>query len=225
MKTRIGGELDSTFQYLINVLEIDLTLAEGLKEVGSSTFFQCTGLEKMYLPKSLEKIGDKCFAGCKSVKEICVKETGELPENLEEIGKGAFANCSELKRMIFPKKFEKRIYEPGPDPARDPPPAPILLPEYETMFSSESLDIFVGCKSLAPSQLIINDLAVLHYLLNRFKFEDEDKKDLMTLCTTGGTAEEIKEVRRNDDKEKRIISNSSIFSAAEKGPKPSIQKK
>ena len=224
MKTRIGGELDSTFQYLINVLEIDLTLAEGLKEVGSSTFFQCTGLEKMYLPKSLEKIGDKCFAGCKSVKEICVKETGELPENLDEIGKGAFANCSELKRMIFPKKFEKRIYEPGPDPARDPPPAPILLPEYETMFSSESLDIFVGCKSLAPSQLI-NDLAVLHYLLNRFKFEDEDKKDLMTLCTTGGTAEEIKEVRRNDDKEKRIISNSSIFSAAELGPKPSLQKK
>ena len=154
----------------------------------------------MYLPKSLEKIGDKCFAGCESVKEICVKETGELPENLDEIGKGAFANCSELKRMIFPKKFEKRVYKPGPDPAPDSPPI---------MFSSNSLDIFVGCSSLAPSQLI-NDSAVLHYLLNRFKFEDEDKQDLMTLCTTAGTAEEIKEVRRNDDSEKRITSNSSI---------------
>ena len=158
----------------------------------------------MFLPKSLEVIGEFCFAGCENLREICVKKTEQesktlesLPKNLKSIGKSAFSNCSNLQKMIFHENFKGIIYVDPKNPESD------LKPEFEAMFKSKDLDIFFNCSKIAPQKELKNDRAVLTYLLKRYEFDDNvGGKTLMTLCTTGGTVEEIRKVRRDEDSEK-----------------------
>lgn len=69
--------------------------------LGDNVFDDCSLLEKVTLPESIERIGDYAFYWCRSLEEI------ELPNNIEEIGIGAFKNCSLLRKINIPYKVRK----------------------------------------------------------------------------------------------------------------------
>lgn len=74
----------------------NLTLSEGLSEIGYQTFNNCYGLSgQLTLPQSLNKIGELAFGWCSGL-------TGELviPDNVTEIGSYAFSYCYGLSGIL-----------------------------------------------------------------------------------------------------------------------------
>lgn len=71
-------------------------IPEGVEEIGTDAFWNCTKLERVNLPDSITRIEKNAFANCRSLKEI------KLPEKLEFIGHGAFVE-SGLTRIVIPE--------------------------------------------------------------------------------------------------------------------------
>ena len=102
-----------------------LIVPNGIKYIIGGMFnFQCTKLEKVILPKSLEEIGGSSFANLIELKEVVIPEgvtrigynafedcqnlkKVTLPKSLLEIGDDAFAGCTELKDIIFPNELKR----------------------------------------------------------------------------------------------------------------------
>lgn len=61
-------------------------IPEGVTEIGNSAF-RNADLEKLVLPKSLKKFGNQCFSENGKITDIYI------PASLEEIGERAFENC------------------------------------------------------------------------------------------------------------------------------------
>lgn len=72
-----------------------LILDEGVKEIGASSFWQCTELEEVSLPASLRTIGRSAFYNAEALTHI------DLPEGLETIGAKAFKRTG-LKQLEIP---------------------------------------------------------------------------------------------------------------------------
>ena len=70
----------------IKILEI----AEGVTSVGSNAFRNCSQLDSIILPSTLEWIGDNAFRNCNNLKSIL------LPSRLKETGYSVFRNCTSL---------------------------------------------------------------------------------------------------------------------------------
>jgi hypothetical protein len=87
-----------------------------LKEIGS---MKNPEVETIRIPRSVEKIGDNCFCGCQSLREVTftsgcqLKEIGKgsfadsglrairIPRSLEKIGEGCFCSCESLEEITF----------------------------------------------------------------------------------------------------------------------------
>lgn len=75
----------------------EVTIAEGVTEIGKSCFAGCSGLKKISLPSTIREIKEFAFAGCTSLQEI------RLPDKLEVIEKYAFAGCSKMDTLRIPR--------------------------------------------------------------------------------------------------------------------------
>lgn len=69
------------------------------KWTGEEDYYQY--LEKVTLPSTIKKIGDKAFYNCTGLKEV------NIPEGCTEIGDGAFYNCISLEKITIPSTIEK----------------------------------------------------------------------------------------------------------------------
>lgn len=69
----------------------DVTLSEGITDIGKYCFQGCIGLNRVSLPSTLKGIGEGAFYGCYSLSEI------EIPDNVTKIGSYAFYNCRHIK--------------------------------------------------------------------------------------------------------------------------------
>lgn len=78
---------------------IDVTIPEGVTDIGDNAFSWCVFLERVHLPDTLTAIGNGAFACCTSLTEI------NIPEGMKSIGDGAFNMCS-LNRIILPDSVE-----------------------------------------------------------------------------------------------------------------------
>lgn len=78
-----------------NITEI--TLPDGLKEVGQLAFYQCNNLKSIIIPETVTAIGYNAFNGCSSLEDI------SLPSGLTEIPSRLFMGCSNLKSIEIPK--------------------------------------------------------------------------------------------------------------------------
>ena len=69
-----------------------LTISDGIEYIGYQAFYKRfgSGIEKLFLPNTLKRIGSDAFCYC-DIRTITV------PKSLEECGSGVFANCEKLK--------------------------------------------------------------------------------------------------------------------------------
>ena len=120
-----------------------VTLPEGLDEIQSEAFVDCSGLISINIPESVKTIGYASFSGCNNIASLT------LPEGLEEIGADAFLNCSTLSSINIPSKvkyiWEKTFY--GCKKLTS-----LILPEGLMEIGTSA---FEGCSSL--TSLIIPD--------------------------------------------------------------------
>ena len=71
-------------------------LDEGIRNIGSWVFYNCTGLTEITLPSSLISIDAYAFNDCKGLTEIVI------PDNVTDIGTFAFGSCSGITAVTMP---------------------------------------------------------------------------------------------------------------------------
>lgn len=69
-----------------------LSLPEGLEEIGEAAFAACENLELLTLPATVRVIGPGAFLHCRSLRQIV------LPPSVQEVGDMAFFGCEALER-------------------------------------------------------------------------------------------------------------------------------
>lgn len=101
------------------VLLENVTLSEGLREIGYSAFKHCISLNNVTLPESLRKINNSAFEDCFSLEQVIVPggvksidgnafknsenlKSVKICEGVEEIRREAFFNCKRLETIEIP---------------------------------------------------------------------------------------------------------------------------
>jgi hypothetical protein len=98
------------------------TLGNGVNKICEHAFFECTKIETITLPESLEVLEDYALNGCESIINITI------PERVTTIGEYCFANCSSLETLYL---------------------MPTTPPLLENIYAiPEGVDIFVPSESL-----------------------------------------------------------------------------
>lgn len=91
---------DNAIAFVLSIDKEELTIKDGVTEIGNRAFRNQKGLKKVTLPDSLVKIGNQAFNGCTNLASI------NLPENLQEIGYSAFNGCTSLTMVTFPASLK-----------------------------------------------------------------------------------------------------------------------
>ena len=96
---------------------------EGITHIGNYAFYECTNLETVVLPETLESIGIYAFYNT-GVKTVDLKQTAtigeeafansqiaklDLPDTLESIGAYAFNNCTNLVSVKIPNHMGSKV--------------------------------------------------------------------------------------------------------------------
>lgn len=146
--TNITEIMDGTFYNCTDIEKI--VLPDSLKKIGERVFYGCTSLTSIKLPSTVNFIDDSAFANCTSLVEL------EIPEAVTLISDAAFENCTSLKKIKLPS-ITTKIY-------------------HKTFFNCTALEevvipekvieigdrVFENCHSLA-SVNISNDIKYLYH--------------------------------------------------------------
>ena len=73
------------------------------KEIGTSTFKECSAIQQIKIPEGVTRIGESAFYFCNSLKSIII------PNGVETIDQGAFGLCRNLRKISLPPSL-KEIY-------------------------------------------------------------------------------------------------------------------
>ena len=124
--------------YPINNSSTYFIIPNGIKYIGKHTFYDCSNLISVTIPKSVICIENNVFAGCKNLKLInnspnFILENGVLynkektqlialidyeletlviPESVKTIGKNSFWNCLNLKSLTISNSVTRIGYNP-----------------------------------------------------------------------------------------------------------------
>lgn len=74
-----------------------ISLPDTIEKIGSFAFRNCTSLKSVALPSGVTVISSYMFEGCTSLEEVTISS------ETTEIGSSAFANCTSLIRIDIPK--------------------------------------------------------------------------------------------------------------------------
>ena len=106
---------------------------EGITYLGENIFSQCSAIETVELPDTLEEIGDKCFDRCNAITHVI------FPEGIKRIGNFCFGSAN-LKALTFygnaPKTKEYSILKYFDGTAYYPDGNPTWTEEYMSKYSS-----------------------------------------------------------------------------------------
>lgn len=78
----------------------EVYIPKSVKKIGRMAFYWCSKIKSITLPQGLEVIGDGCFEGCSGLSYI------EIPSSVKEIGHAAFEGCG-LTKVILNEGLEK----------------------------------------------------------------------------------------------------------------------
>ena len=81
---------------------LNITLPNGLNEIGSYAFYGCKELKRVSFPEksTLKAIGDSAFENCSALKSVLISKPVEV------IGKKAFKNCVNLTSIVLPDSLK-----------------------------------------------------------------------------------------------------------------------
>ena len=79
----------------------DYYIPEGVKKIGSYSFYERSKIVKLNIPNTVLNIGEMAFYCCKSLKEVL------LPDALQTIGERAFESCDSLLHIKLPRNLTK----------------------------------------------------------------------------------------------------------------------
>lgn len=93
-------EGDNTILVGYEGTETELTIPEGVNEIGNYALAGNTSLTKVVIPSSVTKIGNYAFSNCTSLLEV------NIPDGVTNIGKYAFEYCSGLSEITIPPSVQ-----------------------------------------------------------------------------------------------------------------------
>ncbi|MBQ1555004.1 MAG: leucine-rich repeat protein [Clostridia bacterium] len=73
----------------------EVTLSEGIEDIGKYCFKGCVGIGQVSFPSTLRSVGDGAFYGCRSLTELT------LPDGLNKLGDAAFFGCTHLRSAVL----------------------------------------------------------------------------------------------------------------------------
>ena len=79
---------------------VKIYLPESLEEIGEGVFKGCSKITDFELPFSLKSIGENAFEGCKSINRLI------LPNKLTSINKDTFKNCVNIEKLYLPENLK-----------------------------------------------------------------------------------------------------------------------
>lgn len=90
--------------------KIELVIPESMEDlpvtgIEKKAFFNVSGLYRIYLPDTLESIGDWAFAHCRDLEEIYFSRKEYV------LGKSLFMECAALKRICLTKREKGNVRE------------------------------------------------------------------------------------------------------------------
>ena len=91
-------EMREVFKENKNIVSV--TLPQGLKLLGSSTFEECYNLENIVFPESLVFIGNNAFDSCYKLNNVT------FPNGLQYIGDYAFSSCDSFTEIFIPSSVK-----------------------------------------------------------------------------------------------------------------------
>lgn len=94
--TQISENSFSWIQRLVSV-----RVPEGVRDILHDAFFNCTGLNSVWLPRSLKSLGAYCFAGCTSLSFLDLTST-----QITFITEGTFSGCHNLTDLYLPESTQ-----------------------------------------------------------------------------------------------------------------------
>lgn len=80
---------------------VDVGINNNIEKIGESAFFNCSLIESLQLPESVNIIEKNAFKNCESLTYI------KTPATMESIGVGAFTYCKALKQIYIPSGITK----------------------------------------------------------------------------------------------------------------------
>ena len=86
-----NSDLDNRGNTIENII-----LSRNLKEIGNTTFYQCSKLKNIIIPSSVTSIGGSAFKSCTSLTNITI------PDSVTSIGEVAFCGCTSLTSITIP---------------------------------------------------------------------------------------------------------------------------
>lgn len=92
-ESQIFADSGAVFAFCSQLTNIEFE--EGRKEIPDNLFVNCTGLQEITLPDSIEKIGRSAFRGCNNLKSVT------FPNGLIEIDESAFYKCESLTEVML----------------------------------------------------------------------------------------------------------------------------
>ena len=90
--------------YISRNNKLNITLEDGITNIGNATFYQCTGLSNIIIPDSVTTIGGYAFEGCENLIQI------DIPDNVADIGGFAFKDCTSLSNIVIPNSIKSIGY-------------------------------------------------------------------------------------------------------------------
>ncbi|MBQ6159878.1 MAG: leucine-rich repeat protein [Oscillospiraceae bacterium] len=123
---------------------ISVSLPEGLTNIGTYAFSDCTGLTAVTIPEGVTAIGEHAFYNCTGLTEVAISD------DVTVIGNYAFNKCTRLTEVTIPRSVTAIRDYAFSECSRL---TEVTIPESVTVIGNAA---FSGCYSLA---LLVNDSA------------------------------------------------------------------
>ena len=105
----VNGYIEGDFVYANNTktsllayigTSTSVTIPNSVTSIGSSAFYNCSGLTSVTIPNSVTSIGNSAFAYCSGLTSVTI------PNSVTTIGNNAFAYCSGLTSVTIPNSVD-----------------------------------------------------------------------------------------------------------------------
>lgn len=90
------GQFAFSERHNVNYATTKIVIADSVKSIGISAFYNCQNLVYIEIPNSVEFIGASAFSCCKSLKSI------KIPDSVTSINNNTFQSCSALEYIEIP---------------------------------------------------------------------------------------------------------------------------